>query len=163
MLELVALGFIAAGLWAAWPSCSRRARWWLIATITLLPFLAGPCWLIHGARYRLRRRRQLYVITVPVPGGLLSFSDRSIPYGPDRRAHRRQRRREAQRPRYKPLTPTQHRDSVRFWEECQRTGTPTEQALAPQMLAFLDDLAPWRVINVDSDSWPDPRLLDTEY
>ena len=35
-----------------------------------------------------------------------------------------------------------HRDSVRFWLKCQRNGTPIEQAIAPQMLAFLSELAP---------------------
>lgn len=36
----------------------------------------------------------------------------------------------------------QHDDSVRFWLERQQSGTPIEQAIAPQMLALLSESAP---------------------
>lgn len=148
MATLLFMAFVAAVLWCAWPSTSgpaapRRARWWLVGTIALIPWLAWLYWVPRGVRYRLRRRRRLYKITVPIAGGvLLTYTDRSMPYGPDRRAHRRQRRQAAQHPQFQVATPTQYRNSVRFWEECQRSGTPAEQAVAPQMLAFLAEEVP---------------------
>lgn len=146
MFELLWVVFVAAVMWCAWPYCRRprpgwtgRGLWWLIVTMALIPWLAWLYWVPRGVRYRVRRRQQLYQIVVPTPNGALVYSDRSIPYPPDRRARRRARRRDAQ-----PLlaTATQYRDSVRFWTECQRSGTPAEQALAPQMLAFLDESLP---------------------
>ena len=129
---------IAAVIWLAWPSCRRRAaRWWLLATMLLLPWVAWLYWLPRGVRYRrgIRRRR-------PAP--------------------------------FVAPTAVQHRDSVLFWRECQRTGTPTQRAIAPQMLTLLNDSPPvgaFRLSNgelsyilVDpSLGWPNPRLLDNEY
>jgi hypothetical protein len=58
----------------------------------------------------------------------------------------------------------QRRASLRFWQERQRNGTPTEQALAPQMLAFLKESTPSEVFDMPRDeTWPPSRLLDTEY
>lgn len=132
---LLFLAAIAAVIWAALPSCRRESsRWWLVATMVAVPWLAWAYWLPRAIRYRVERRRRLYEIVAPIPGGVLVYSDRSIHhYRPERRAHRRQRRQEAR----VGAAPTDRRESVRFWSERHHDGTPTERAIAPEMLALL--------------------------
>lgn len=135
----------------AWPTCrSERSRWLLIITMITIPWLAWVYWVPRAIRYWLERRRRFYQITAP---GGPTYSDRSIPYQPDRLAHRHQRRQD----RYPTMSLSerlylraihddanirQHDDSVRFWLERQQNGTPTEQVIAPQMLTLLSESAP---------------------
>jgi len=119
----VILGFalwagIAAVTWCAWPSCRRRAaRGWLLATMLLLPWVAWLYWLPRGVRFRWRYRWPRSGVAAPLY---------------QRLANRRARRRSAD-------LSAHHRTSVRFWLARERDGSPTEQAIAPQMLAFLNE------------------------
>lgn len=43
---------------AAWASCeTTTSRWWLIGTMSTLPWLFAPYWAIRAVRYRLAERR----------------------------------------------------------------------------------------------------------